>query len=242
MSEIAHWIELGSRFDAWAVIEALVRLPDPLQAGREFVALMRNAYWKNKDLTAALRSGQAGATFAFAAAAGSADQAKADQLRGIAKGLLYDVASFAWPGWDEPGIAITLADIAAGRVAADANLRLARELKKGDLPTSRAHWMVGGYHLCAHDYLKAVSSYRDGADHAKLAGSRADELLCLGFIQVSEILQKGAALTDSTELVSMRAELSSLADDGPMFDGQIETAYRVFAASPSSSSAVRHST
>ncbi len=75
------------------------------------------------------------------------DPELANKLRSGAKGCADDFASYAWSGWDEPGITITQADRAAGFDAARVNLRLAIELERGDLPTSRAHWMVGAYYL-----------------------------------------------------------------------------------------------
>lgn len=219
--------------DRFAAIERIGSGSDALGNAKRFVEVMRHFYWKAKDLPAAVAFGQAGAHFGLfhAARIEESDAAVATQLRGVAKGLLYDLASFTWPGWEEAGIPITPADLAVGLDAAKANLRLAGELNKADLPLSRAHWMLAGHQLCAKGFDAARASYEQAGRHDAAAGAKADELLCAGFARLVKLLQSGDA-DDDAELQRIQEQLRGL-ENGPDFIQQIETARRVFQGSPS---------
>ncbi|HEY2587795.1 MAG TPA: hypothetical protein VGI81_18765 [Tepidisphaeraceae bacterium] len=233
MSDLDEILNLGRERDRFAAIERIASESDALGAAKRFVEVMRHFYWTEKNLPAAVAFGQAGAHFGLfhAARIDESDAALATQLRGVAKGLMYDLASFTWPGWDEPGIPIMPADLAVGLDAAKANLRLARELNKGDLPLSRAHWMLAGHQLCAKDFAAARASYEQAGRHAAAAGSKADELLAAGFGRLVELLQSDDTGDDS-ELRRIQEQLRGL-ENGPDFVQQIETARRVFQGSPS---------
>ena len=93
--------------------------------------LQHQFYWQKKDLRLSTAIARAGVQIGLTASAKVADRASAELLRAYAKGLAYDIGSFNWPGWDEPGVEIGPADVAAGFDGARVNLRLAIELKKG---------------------------------------------------------------------------------------------------------------
>jgi hypothetical protein len=233
MSDLDEILQLCRERDRFAAIERIGSGADVLAAAKRFVEVMRHFYWKAKDLPAAVAFGQAGAHFGLfhASRVEATDAALATQLRGVAKGLMFDLASFTWPGWDEPGIPITPADLAVGLDAARGNLRLAHELNKGDLPLSRAHWMLAGHQLCAKDYAAARGSYDQAARHAVAAGSKADELLCAGFARLVDLVQSGNTGQDA-ELQRIEEQLRPI-ESGPDFVQQIGTARRVFQGSPS---------
>jgi hypothetical protein len=130
---------------------------------------MRGAYWEDKDLSGAMAIAWAGIS-RLLAAANAADAEEAHDLRSRAKALSYDLASFTWAGWDEPGIVITPPEARAGCAAARANLALAEELDKGALPRSRAHWILGAHELAAGRVSEARSAFETAADLAQAAG------------------------------------------------------------------------
>jgi hypothetical protein len=228
MSELHDILSLCATRDWVAGIEHVARQPAVVNPARTFLEVMRHYYWKLKDLPAAIAFGQAGAHFALfnSIQLETTDPALAQQLRGAAKGLYYDLASFTWPGWDEPGITISAGDLAIGLDAARANLRLAHELNKGDLPLSRAFWMRAGHELCRGEYDAARQSYHNAARHAHAAGSRPDQLLCDGFVRLTELLDSRNT-ADDPELNSILEQLKPL-ENGPDFANQILTARRVF--------------
>jgi hypothetical protein len=218
--------------DSFFAIEAVCRGPDALASAKLFSEAANHFYWKEKDLSAAITLGRAGAQFALAAAArlDADDVPLALQLRGQAKAMAYNLASFTWPGWDEPGIIIGPFELAAGLDAAKANLLLAIELKKDALPMSRAHWMLGAQELAAGKHNDAVRRFNSACEQADVAGAEAERWLSVGFGVLSEML---AAASDSEEmgrkerLDESRARLRPL-ENGEMFIQQIETAARVF--------------
>lgn len=228
MSELNEILSLCATHDRVAGIEFIARRPEVTNPAKTFLDVMRHYYWKLKDLPAAIEFGQAGAHFALFSAirAEASDHDLAHQLRSAAKSLYYDLASFTWPGWDEPGIKISAGDLAIGLDAARANLRLAHELKKGDLPLSRAFWMLAGHEMCTRDYDAARQSYHNAARHAHAAGSKPDELLAAGFVRLTELLEEDIAGEDA-ELKAILTRLEPL-QDGSMFVQQITTARRVF--------------
>ena len=228
MSELSDILSLCATKDRLAGIEHVARQPAAMNPARTFLEVMRHYYWKLKDLPAAIAFGQAGVHFALfdAIQSDATDPALAHQLRSAAKGLCYDLASFTWPGWDEPGITISAGDLAIGLDAARSNLRLAHELNKGDLPLSRAFWMLAGQEMCTGDYDAARQSYHNAARHAHAAGSRPDQLLCEGFVRLTDLLDAKSTGPDA-ELDSILEQLKPL-ENGPDFVKQILTARAVF--------------
>jgi hypothetical protein len=110
-----------------------------------------DAYWKTKDLSAAvglLRDG-------IERGRASSDSA----ILGKVKAMAYNLASFTWPGWDEPGITISPEHLKLGRVAADLNLRLAIELNRPPAKVANAHWIVGAHALAAAELDRAASAF-----------------------------------------------------------------------------------
>src|SRR5690242_6188654 len=95
--------------DLGHALDKLAREPDTLIAIKTAAEVMRELYWKRKDLSASVLFACAGMSLGLAAAAraDASDPSLGVQIRGLVKGLAYDVASFTWPGWDEPGIVIT---------------------------------------------------------------------------------------------------------------------------------------
>jgi hypothetical protein len=212
--------------DTWAVVEYLAAHTDALTAAQRCGELMRQLYAK-KDLPRSVAIGRAGVQFGLAGAARVADPKQVDALRSAAKTIAYNLAANTWPGWDEQGISITAADLAVGRDAARTNLRLARELNKGDIPTSRAHWLLGAHQLAAGDRASARNSFVQASRHARAAKELGETLSNDAFAQLCDVLDAphdaGAKERLSKTLEALRRE-----KDGDFFASQVETARRVF--------------
>lgn len=165
-------------------------------------------YWKAKDLPAAKAKLEEG--IALARSVGDAAEEKA---------MNYDLASFCWPGWDEPGIEIAEDDLAAGEKAADENLRLAEELKRDHGPMANAHFMVGAYQLARGRSTEAQASFRRQREHASAAEDRAGVLLAEGYLSLAS---RGTAEEAAGALRNSGLE------NGIFFADQLDTAARVF--------------
>jgi hypothetical protein len=214
--------------DSFAAVAHLSQ-GEPLAAAKAFSDALGRFYWKEKDLNLAVTIGRAGVQFALQAAedAEPSNSPLAEELRSTAKAMCYNLASFTWPGWDEAGIAPTRSDLLAGLDAAKANLRLARELKKGDLPLARAHWVLGAQQLAHGDRDAASASFASSAAHAAAAGAESERLLAQGFAYLVELLSAPNSPDARKKLEEAKQALAPL-EHGADFVGQLDTAWRVF--------------
>lgn len=225
-----HILQLLREKGSAAAVEFAFASADALAATTALDELMRDLYWKQKDLAAAVAIGHAAAQHALSSAKAfvSSDQDVAAQLRSKAKTIFYNLASFTWRGWGEEGIVVTPADEAIGREAALANLRLAVELDKGDLPLSRARWMLGAQQLSARSYDDAAASFQKAAEHAHAAGEQGETLLAIAFERLARFLNHpdDRALFDS--IAPVLAELAKV-KDGEFFAQQVRKAMEIYA-------------
>lgn len=195
------------------------------EAADRYRTAMRDAYWERRDLAVSLAIGWAAVDRCFTeATAERSDRAGVHLHLADAKGFLYDIASFTWPGWDEAGIAVTPDQARLGLDAARHNLALALELDKDDLPMSRAHWMVGAHLLTSGDLPAAKAAFDRATDHAERADSPADAALAAAFGHLSSVAMGDGGAEDRLE--SSLGRLASV-DDGAMFADQVAVARRV---------------
>jgi hypothetical protein len=230
--EIEQIIHLIDERDSVAAIEELARGSDSIESAKSFLDAMTELYWKRKNLPASIAIGRAGVAFATTQAV-NADRANdkelSHKLRSTAKALCYNLASFTWDGWDEPGFAITPSDLAVGLDAAKANLRLAEELNKGDLPLSRAYWILAGHELSAGDRSSAAKHYQLGERHAFAAGSKQDARLNQAFAHMVDLLNDPNDAQTQRGLDTIKSDLKQ-EKDGQEFVRQVETACAVFSS------------
>ncbi len=214
--------------DSFAAIDALCAAQDKLAATKSFHEVMHHFYWKEKSLAPAVAFGRAGLQHGMAAAAAveASDAKLAYELRSTAKGMAYDLASFTWDGWDEKGIVITESDLKLGLDAARTNLRLAVELKKGDLPLARAWWMLGAQQMSARDDKGAIESFEKSAKFAKAAQAEGEELLARGDAAIVR-LRQSQGKEGKDEMEDVKTQLKKV-KDGEFFIEQLDTAVRVF--------------
>ena len=221
-------------------IEWLSRQSDPTTIASTYSEVLTHQYWVAHDLASVIQIGLAGIQFCLNLAhkysvdvAGQVDGRKltspslAESLKGTAKGLSYNIGSFCWPGWDEPGIVVDSTALAIGRDAAGLNLRLALELDKGDIPLSRAHWLIAAHELAAENLEAARTSFDEGARCAAMGTAIEEQLLCKGFSLLARRLQSVDNAELQTELDGIRERLSKTAN-GPALVQQIDTAERIF--------------
>lgn len=170
----------------------------------------KDRYWQDKDLAGARRLLEEGIALA-----------REQGLKGEEKAMSYDLASFCWAGWDEPGVVITDEDSVAGAKAAEENLRLAEELERPAIPMSNAWWMVGAYRLQSGHFGEAEGAFQ--AFRELTEGDPARTLLADGYVQIARMF-----LDQSGDLRPACRELRTLGGDGPAYADQLEAACRVF--------------
>lgn len=221
-------IELCLEQDTFAAIEFLATQQDQLDVIKTYGDVMHHFYWKSKDLTHSVAMGRAGLQYGLTSAAQykESDPERSAELKSAAKALAYDIASFTWDGWAEPGIEITPSDLKTGLDAAETNLRLAIELQKPDLPMSRAYWMLGAQQLSAHQFDNARTSFQAASNLATTAKVPAEALLADAFkVLVCVVESKNPTCETDLNLLISKLENTK---DGPDFIPQIRRAKRYY--------------
>ncbi|HEV2472701.1 MAG TPA: hypothetical protein VGS41_08560 [Chthonomonadales bacterium] len=220
----AKAIQILTDADTSEVIEYLAGQKSAVEVAEIYHAMMKDAYWKRKRLDHTIILARAGIHQSIVSALPQQqeDPETAARLLGIAKAINYDLASFTWVGWDEPGIEISTIDAAIGMDAARANLRFAMELEKGDLAVFRAYWMLGAHLLTAGDRVAAGAAFASAARHAATAETETGVMLSRGFA----ILATAPQQERERELEPIIEKLSTL-EQGPGYIDQIKTAIRV---------------
>lgn len=207
--------------DVSVAIASIGSMPDSVEAASAYREAMRSAYWTDKDVLFAVAIADAG-VHRLTSDAAEADEPLAHELQSAAKGLLYDVASFTWIGWGEPDVEIGSDEASAGLAAARLNLSMAIDLDKGDLPVSRAYWMLGAHLLTANDLDAAAEAFEQSVIHARAAGAAPE----VGLGEAFGALTALAAGGSTGDLDRAIARLGDI-EDGSFFVDQVLTARRV---------------
>ncbi len=222
--------------DSFAAIERIQQAGTPAEIAARYAALVSDLYWKAHDLPAVVTVGRAGIIYCLTQSAAPELPADAiDSLRMTAKGLAYDLGSFTWPGWEEPGISPTADDLALGRDCAKLNLRLAIELKKPPSRVSMAHWLIGAHALAAGDFEFAERQFQAAQDVLPSTDPAAKELQpCnLGYLAIARLgknphdpIANSAAQADYERITG---ELAARKDeDAEVYLSQLLSARRLF--------------
>jgi hypothetical protein len=216
MPDTADILKTLTERDSYAAVTEICR-GQPAEVLRRFNQVSTDLYWKHRNLPACITIARAGVYYAL-----MQTDCNREHL-GHAKALTYNIASFTWIGWDEPGISISSQDMMTGLDAAQANLRLCQELGGDPLSLSRAYWMLAGHFLLLHHDV-ARGYFKESAQFATQAGAEAERLLSTGFALLVD------QLCGQDVTAAMNDVKSALANQqhGKDFVQQIETAYRVF--------------
>jgi hypothetical protein len=217
--------------DSFKAIEYMASLGGPVLVATRYLDLIDDLYWKEKAIESVMIMGRAGIQEILTSAAKQekSDRAMAERLQTMAKRLSYNLASYTWPGWDEPGIVIKPDYLLVGSDAARVNLRLTLALNNAALKVSIAYWMLGAQQLAIKDFGNAIKTFGISLDKAKEARQRAYQYLSLGFIGIAEIAagtEADAGRRKYSEAITVLAAMKT--KDADMFVGQIKTAAHVF--------------
>jgi len=212
-SEIQELLRGG---DSFAAIEHIQRHGAPPEVAARYESLVLDLYWKARDLAAVTVVGRAGILYCLGqrAVAGIAPEISA-KLGQAAKGLAYNLGSFTWPGWEEPGISPTSDDVAVGRDCAKLNLRLGIELKKPPLGVSKAHWLIGAHALASRDFELAEKEFQLAQDVLPASDKAAQELepCNLGYFAVARLARNPADSAAQARFAEITARLGERDDD-----------------------------
>jgi hypothetical protein len=224
-------LQLLREGDSFAAIERVQVEGTPLEIAARYQNLVSNLYWKAHDLSRVVTVGRAGILYCLGQSLVSKSPEEIETLRSIAKGLAFDVGSFTWPGWEEPGIDPTAADLALGMDCARLNLRLAIELKKPADRLSMAHWLVGAQALAARDCELAEQQFQLAVDVLPPGDfSHAALQLCnSGYLAIAYLAKNPADAATVGQLDQILEHLSAQTDDdSKTYLAQLISARRLF--------------
>jgi len=229
-------IALLQEEDSFAAIDRLDRSDNLIETMSSYSALVKKLYWEEKDLAEMVMMARAAIQFGLSAAwrAEPSDPSVANQLRQAATAICYNLASFTWPGWDEPGIRTDYGFVEIGLDAARCNVRLATELGDDDEVLANSHWMLGAQEMAVGEYATARESFETSVQLAKKAGLKSRALLALAFVRLVSAIRNKENLDGDEKWVEVLAALRER-EDGAEFAAQAEKAYKVFSKRRASS-------
>ena len=211
----------GGTFSAIAALADIGAAADIADACSE---AMRRAYWEYRDVQLSVGLAYAGSAILLRCAADEGDDEEERDLRLAVKGLLYNVASFTWPGWDEEGVELAPSDQVAGLAAAHASLDLVEQLELDHLQRSRSLWMLGAHLLTSGSHAEAIHAFDLAKAAAERAGDGADAGLAAAFAALAGVAVGRSGAED--ELSEALTELA-VVEHGPDFVAQVAAARRV---------------
>ncbi|MEM7536541.1 MAG: hypothetical protein AAF639_30435 [Chloroflexota bacterium] len=221
----------------FGVVQTLTQQTDTQAVMNAYNDLVAHLYWKAKNVAALTTLGIAGIQHGLAAVVATDDSESATTLKSGVKTLAYNLASYTWPGWDEPGITLGRTEVLIGLDAARLCLSLSEELNQPELPRSRTHWLVGTALMAAASWavdevaqdnlVQALEHFSSAVTLANGVNERGDALLSQGFETLTRLLMNPDDNDAKAELVEVKVQLSEL-EQSEFYIGQIDTAVRVF--------------
>ena len=221
--------KLADGHDVYAAVEYLAGQDDLVSAVKVLNKLQRKAYWEQKNIGRCVAFGRAGVQLGLLEGRriSQTDPELGDQLLGQAKAVSYNLASFAWPGWDEEGIDLSPSDIAMGFDAARVNQRLAIELERGPDPMGKAHWLLGAHHLPSGDLDNAREQFRLAEAFEKEVDPDQGGLLQEGYLIVVDLIERPGDPDLTSRLQDVQKRLREV-EEGEFLADQLSTALDVF--------------
>ncbi|MCA9054757.1 MAG: hypothetical protein KDA75_13030 [Planctomycetaceae bacterium] len=221
VAAVLNTLQADGTFQACLAVE---RDRAPLEAVRLYHAVAAAAYSDRKDVRGTIALSRAGIQLGLTTAeqVAATDPMQAEELRGAAKAIAYNLGANLWPGWEDEGIELTPSDIATGLEAAQLNLRLAEELNRPPLPRSNAHWLVGAQELARGDCTAAEHQFDLARRQSEAAENPAYVLSSRGYMAVARLKQRPGDAAASAEFDEAVGGLKQLdTDDSRFFADQL---------------------
>jgi hypothetical protein len=229
--EVAKDFQTG---DSYAVIERIHRDGGtPTDIAKRYQELANDLYWKSKHAPAAVRLSAGGIAYCLTKATelATTDATTSHALRDIAKQMAFNLASFAWPGWDESGITLTPTEINAGADAAKLNLRLAIELNRPPKGMSNAYWMLGAYAIVDRRIEDATAAFERAAEVSEQVPDAAAVAMNRAYGAMARTLAQASTPDVERDFDRAMEHLRSIpSEDATFYAQQIVTARRVFSS------------
>ena len=223
-------LEFLTKGDSFVAIEFLSQQDDPLVAADVYNKALKQLYSEEKDIQTVIYMGRAGIQHSLSSAtAVGMDVGRARELKDRARAIAYNVASYTWPGWDEPGIDLGRSEVAQGLDAAAAAARLSAELRMDTIGQSRSIWMLAAQQMAAGDLAEAAGNFKKAAELARTAEAPAEAMLSDGYATLVSLLASPDDSAVEARYMDVKRQLTA-EEDGQFFIEQLDTARRVFSS------------
>jgi tetratricopeptide (TPR) repeat protein len=195
LDDISELLDSAEPFKAFDLIE---EGKPPLDIAKAYSGLIQKLYWEKKNIQHTILVANEAINYCLDQSQSPPDEIGA-QLLQTAKIITYNLASFAWPCWNEPGIEIGAHEQAAGLNAAHMTLRLARQLKKEGQPIADSYWVLGAHYLAAGRYSKALEYFTYSRDISEACGNAEGTHLAEGYIGIAKAVEEDPTGTEELE-------------------------------------------
>ncbi len=217
--------------DLFAASEYVLGLGETQTVVAAFGDLVLDCYHKAKSIAQVLHFGSAGIHCCLASAHSldGKDDAAARTFRYAAKRMATNVASFTWPGWNEPGMSISDEQMGQGLLFARYSVRQLHELDPTPAQLKFTYWFLGAQLIAHKQYAEALqvlkAAHANNLEHGENPETR---LMLEGYIGLAALLEGREASGEaefSAAVASLQARGST---DAQFYAEQLLTARTVF--------------
>ena len=217
--------------DLFAASEYVLGLENESKIVEAFSNLVLDCHHKVKSTEQILHFGYAGVHYCLGRAAlyDENDRAAAKKLRFAAKRMATNVASFTWPGWDEPGVTISREQMRAGLAFAQYSVRQLHELDPNTGQLAFTYWFLGAQLIAHEQYDEAIKVLEEARDYSREQGDGPEGVKMLeGYIGLTRILKGQKEAGESAFSSAMTALKTRDNEDARFYAKQLVTARAVF--------------
>ena len=233
-----------SREDIYEVVQSRIAEEDLLAASAyvlglgdtrlvavSFENLILDCYHKAKSIEQVLHFASAGVHFCLAAALApeGEDDAAARELRLAAKRMATNVASFTWPGWDEPGVTITPEQMQQGLLYARFSVRQLHELDPTAEQLAFTYWFLGAQLIAHRQYADAQKAFAAAHSYNQEQGDDPEGRLMLeGYMGLAALLNGQSESGEAAFNAAVAALQALESDDAQYYAEQLLNARAMF--------------
>ena len=226
--QIHRMLRVGDAYNAGLVMESF---GEPRTISTRYLEVSNYLYWTAKDLPAVVTFAQQGIDLGVANArqVQNTNSQLATALQLSAATLAYNLASFTWPGWNEPGIEITSAHLTKGFQSAQLAVQLMTEANGEPPAMFGVNWVLGAHQLARGQYADAIAAFEKSHQIASAADLRGSALLARGYVGLAKVAGRSDTAQGEQELKAAKdALIAEGIQGGPSFVTQLDNAHMVF--------------
>ncbi|MYB75498.1 MAG: hypothetical protein F4X83_00015 [Chloroflexi bacterium] len=218
--------------DLFAASALVLGVGDAQAVAVSFENLILDCYHRTKSVEQALHFGSAGIHYCLASARelDGNDDTAAKEFRYAAKRMATNVASFTWPGWDEPGIAISADQMRQGLLYARYSVRQLHELDPTAEQLAFTYWFLGAHLMADGLYAEAQAVFASALAYNREHGDDPEGRLMLeGYVGLTKLLAGQEQCGDTEYCAAITALQARDSEDAQYYVEQLMTARTVFA-------------